>query len=44
MAGVERLLDFGHVGRYVHGNPEIDAFGDADVVAIFEPPKLLEGL
>jgi hypothetical protein len=44
IGGSESVLDLGHVGRYVHGNPGIGAFGDADMVAIFEPAKLLEGL
>src|SRR5487761_129388 len=40
--GAEGLLDFGHVSGHVDGDAGIGAFGDADMVAIFEPAKLLE--
>src|SRR5487761_281245 len=42
LAGAEGFFDFGDVGGSVDGDAFIGAFGGADMVAVFEPAKLLE--
>jgi len=42
LAGAERFFYFGYVGWVIDGDAFVSAFGDADVVAVFQPAELLQ--
>lgn len=42
LAGAEGFFDFGYVARCIDGDAFIGAFGDANVVTVFQPAELFE--